>query len=67
MKKGQIIENTADFGNNLELMSVQQKCFDIMHLRVMSASRLLLRRRSVEKFRKICRSWWGNRLEINKG
>lgn len=38
MKKGQIIENIADFGNNLKLMSVQQKHFDIMHLCVMSAN-----------------------------
>lgn len=67
MKKGQIIENTADFGNNLELMSVQQKYFDIMHLCVMSASHILLTRRYFKRFRKIYRSWWGKRLEIYGG
>lgn len=67
MKKGQIIENTADFGNNLELMSVQQKHFDIIYLCAMSASHILLTRRYFKRFRTICRSWWGNRLEINEG
>lgn len=67
MKKGQIIENMAGFGNNLELMSVQQKHFDIMHLCVMAASHILLTRRYFKRFRKICRSWWGNRLELDEG
>lgn len=31
-KNGLIIENAADFGNHLGVMSVRQKSFDIMHL-----------------------------------
>lgn len=52
--KRQTVEYTAVFRNYLEIISVKQKSFDIMHLCVVPTRLIPLSRRFLKRLRKTC-------------